>query len=275
MVQRQAFAGMLWSKQFYHYDSRPLAQGRSGRSRSRRANGYTAGIATGRISTTPTSFPCRTSGSIPGMPPGISPFIASRSRSSIPSSPRNSSCSCCANGTCIRTGRSRPTNGPSAMSIRRCMPGPPGAFTRSRRNDSGVGDRVFLERVFHKLLLEFYLVGESQGRRREEIFQGGFLGLDNIGVFDRSAPLPTGGHIEQSDGTSWMGMYCLNMLAIALELARENPGLRRCRQQILRAFRLHLPGHEQHRRREDRAVGRGGRLLTTTCCTCRTASHFP
>ena len=55
------------------------------------------------------------------------------------------------------------------------------------------------------------------------IFQGGFLGLDNIGVFDRSAPLPTGGHIEQSDGTSWMAMYTLNLLAIALELASEDP----------------------------------------------------
>jgi len=55
------------------------------------------------------------------------------------------------------------------------------------------------------------------------IFEGGFLGLDNIGVFDRSAPLPEGGHLEQSDGTSWMGMYCLNMLAIALELAKEDP----------------------------------------------------
>jgi hypothetical protein len=61
---------------------------------------------------------------------------------------------------------------------------------------------------------------DAEGRN---IFQGGFLGLDNIGVFDRSAPLPTGGHIEQSDGTAWMGMYCLNMLAIALELARDNP----------------------------------------------------
>ena len=55
------------------------------------------------------------------------------------------------------------------------------------------------------------------------VFQGGFLGLDNIGMFDRSKPLPTGGHLEQSDGTSWMGMYCLNMLAMALELAREDP----------------------------------------------------
>jgi hypothetical protein len=63
------------------------------------------------------------------------------------------------------------------------------------------------------------VVGEPQGRRGHNVFQGGFLGLDNIGVFDRSAPLPTGGHIEQSDGTGWMAMYCLNLLRIALELA--------------------------------------------------------
>ena len=60
---------------------------------------------------------------------------------------------------------------------------------------------------------------DSEG---DNVFQGGFLGLDNIGVFDRSSDLPTGGHIEQSDGTSWMAMYCLNMLAIALELASED-----------------------------------------------------
>ena len=59
---------------------------------------------------------------------------------------------------------------------------------------------------------------DSEGNN---IFEGGFLGLDNIGVFDRSAPLPTGGYIEQSDGTSWMAMYCLNMLKIALELATK------------------------------------------------------
>jgi hypothetical protein len=61
---------------------------------------------------------------------------------------------------------------------------------------------------------------DAEGRN---VFQGGFLGLDNIGVFDRSAPLPTGGHIEQADGTGWMAMYCLNLLATALELAREDP----------------------------------------------------
>jgi mannosylglycerate hydrolase MGH1-like protein len=87
----------------------------------------------------------------------------------------------------------------------------------------GVGDRVFLESVFHKLLLNFTWWVNRKDAEGRNIFQGGFLGLDNIGVFDRSAPLPTGGYIEQSDGTAWMGMYCLNMLAIALELARENP----------------------------------------------------
>ncbi|MCC2639681.1 MAG: uncharacterized protein K0S45_94 [Nitrospira sp.] len=86
----------------------------------------------------------------------------------------------------------------------------------------GVGDRVFLERVFHKLLLNFTWWVNRKDAEGKNIFQGGFLGLDNIGVFDRSAPLPTGGHIEQSDATSWMGMYCLNMLSIALELAGED-----------------------------------------------------
>jgi len=86
----------------------------------------------------------------------------------------------------------------------------------------GTGDRSFLERVFHKLLLNFTWWINRKDAEGRNVFQGGFLGLDNIGVFDRSAPLPTGGHIEQSDATSWMGMYCLNMLAIALELARED-----------------------------------------------------
>jgi Glycosyl hydrolase family 63 C-terminal domain len=86
----------------------------------------------------------------------------------------------------------------------------------------GKADRKFLERVFQKLLLNFTWWVNRKDTEGRNVFQGGFLGLDNIGVFDRSKPLPTGGHIEQSDATSWMGMYCLNMLAIALELAREN-----------------------------------------------------
>lgn len=87
----------------------------------------------------------------------------------------------------------------------------------------GVGDRVFLERVFHKLLLNFTWWVNRKDAEGNNIFEGGFLGLDNIGLFDRSQPVPSGGHIEQSDGTSWMAMYTLNLLTIALELAREDP----------------------------------------------------
>ncbi|MBD2328664.1 glucosidase [Alkalinema sp. FACHB-956] len=87
----------------------------------------------------------------------------------------------------------------------------------------GKADRLFLERVFQKLMLNFTWWVNRKDVEGRNVFQGGFLGLDNIGVFDRSAALPTGGHIDQSDGTSWMGMYCLNMLTIALELAKTNP----------------------------------------------------
>jgi len=87
----------------------------------------------------------------------------------------------------------------------------------------GRADRSFLERVFQKLLINFTWWVNRKDPDGMNVFEGGFLGLDNIGVFDRSAPLPIGGHLEQSDGTSWMAMYCLNMLAMALELSREDP----------------------------------------------------
>jgi hypothetical protein len=86
----------------------------------------------------------------------------------------------------------------------------------------GQGDLFFLETLFHKLMLNFTWWVNRKDSEGKNIFQGGFLGLDNIGVFDRSAPLPTGGYLEQSDGTSWMGMFSVNMMKIALELARRN-----------------------------------------------------
>jgi hypothetical protein len=88
---------------------------------------------------------------------------------------------------------------------------------------TGKADRPFLERVFHKLMLNFTWWVNRKDINGRNIFQGGFLGLDNIGVFDRSKPLPTGGYINQADGTAWMAMYSLNLMHIALELAAEDP----------------------------------------------------
>jgi len=87
----------------------------------------------------------------------------------------------------------------------------------------GKCDLQFLERIFHKLLLNFTWWVNRKDAEGKNVFQGGFLGLDNIGVFNRSEPLPGGGFVEQADGTGWMAMYCLNLLAIALELACEDP----------------------------------------------------
>lgn len=95
-------------------------------------------------------------------------------------------------------------------------------FQIDRKQRGGNGDVAFLERVFQKLLLNFTWWVNRKDAHGMNIFQGGFLGLDNIGVFDRSAPLPTGGHIAQADGTSWVAMYSLNMMRIALELAKHN-----------------------------------------------------
>ena len=86
---------------------------------------------------------------------------------------------------------------------------------------SGVYDRAFLQRIFQKLLLNFTWWVNREDRDGRNVFQGGFLGLDNISLFDRSAGLPTGGRLDQSDGTAWMGFFALEMLRISLELARE------------------------------------------------------
>jgi hypothetical protein len=87
----------------------------------------------------------------------------------------------------------------------------------------GHRDRLFLERAFHKLLINFTWWVNRKDAEGNNLFGGGFLGLDNIGIFDRSKPLPTGGHLEQADGTAWMAFFCGTMLFIALELASADP----------------------------------------------------
>ena len=87
----------------------------------------------------------------------------------------------------------------------------------------GKRDRAFLARAFHRLLLNFTWWVNRKDMNDDHLFSGGFLGLDNIGVFDRSKPLPTGGSLEQADGTAWMAYYCSSMLSIAMELAMDDP----------------------------------------------------
>jgi hypothetical protein len=96
-------------------------------------------------------------------------------------------------------------------------------YKMDMKQNGGKGDTQFLESVFHKLLLNFTWWVNRKDKNNRNIFQGGFLGLDNIGVFDRSAELPTGGYIEQADGTAWMAMYSLNLMRISLELSKTNP----------------------------------------------------
>jgi len=113
-----------------------------------------------------------------------------------------------------------------------------------KSNNGGVGDTVFLERIFHKLLLNFTWWVNLKDQNGNNIFGGGFLGMDNIGVFDRSADLPTGGHLEQADGTGWMAMYCLNMLRIACEIALKNPVYQDMASKFFEHF-LHISGAMQ------------------------------
>ncbi|MEX1993433.1 MAG: hypothetical protein WD929_02130, partial [Steroidobacteraceae bacterium] len=114
-------------------------------------------------------------------------------------------------------------------------------FQIDRKQRGDAGDLRFLERVFHKLVINFTWWVNRKDVYGNNVFQGGFLGLDNIGLFDRSAPLPTGGHISQSDGTSWMAMYSLNLMRIALELAQHNDTYEDIASKFFEHF-LHIAG---------------------------------
>ena len=125
----------------------------------------------------------------------------------------------------------------------------------------GRADRRFLERSFQGLMLNFNWWVNRKDPEGRNVFAGGFLGLDNIGVFDRSAQLPTGGTLEQADGTAWMAFYCQCMLEIALDPVRGRPDLRGDRLQVCRAFPVDRLRYGPPRRASRRDVGRAGRIL--------------
>ncbi len=120
-------------------------------------------------------------------------------------------------GTCTPTASFLRTNGHSGTSTRRCSRGLHGVCSKSTARTTVKPAIPWRSRILEARVpqahAQFHLVGESQRRTGPNIFQGGFLGLDNIGVFDRSSPLPTGGFINQADGTSWMAMYCVQPVA--------------------------------------------------------------
>ena len=222
-IFRQAAAGLIWSKQLYCLRRPALARRATRSSRRRRGSATAAATSTGATSPAPTCSRCRTSGNIPGSPPGTSPSTACRWPCSIRTSPRSSSCCSPANGTCTRTAScpayewefgdaNPPVHAWATYRV----------FEIDRDRRGGRGDLAFLEGVFHKLLINFTWWVNRKDADGRNVFQGGFLGLDNVGVFDRSRPPPGFGRIHQADGTAWMAMYALNMMRIALELALHN-----------------------------------------------------
>ena len=130
---------------------------------------------------------------------------------------------------------------------------------RTEQALKGKGDIEFLKRSFAKLTLNFSWWVNRKDRFGKNLFEGGFLGLDNIGVFDRSSPLPTGGSLEQADGTAWVSMFAQNMLEIAVELAAHDPMYEDMATEVCRAFRLDRARHESDG--AGRYVGRGGWFL--------------
>jgi hypothetical protein len=221
-VQRQAFAGMLWSKQFYHYVVREWLEGDPAMptppdSRSNGRNNEWSHLYNSDIISMPDkweypwyaawdlAFHC--------IPLAIvDPEFAKEQLTLM-----------------LREWYMHPNGQIPAYEWAYGDVNPPvhawaalRVYQIDKKKNEGVGDSKFLARIFQKLMLNFTWWVNRKDAEGMNVFEGGFLGLDNIGVFDRSRPLPTGGRIAQSDGTSWMAMYCLNMLAIALELASED-----------------------------------------------------
>ena len=269
-VHRQALAGMLWSKQFYYFDleqwlsehqSHPLA-----RRRPRRA----CGTPTGSTCSTPTVISMPDKWEYPWYAAWDLAFhtialalvdfdfakdqllLMLRSLYFHPerADPR------------LRVELQR--REPAGARVGHAVPLQDGARPRPRRP-------AFLERSFQGLMLNFNWWVNRKDPSGRNVFAGGFLGLDNIGVFDRSAELPTGGSLEQADGTAWMAFYCQCMLEMALILCEYDPMYEEVAFKFVQHFMWICLRHGPHRRATTTRCGTSRTASSTTCCGCRTA----
>ncbi|GAB2940741.1 glucosidase [Hymenobacter coalescens] len=222
-IHRQALAGMLWSKQFYHYDVAQWLQGDPGvftppAERRQARNAHWRHLHNADIVSMPDKweYPWYAAWDLAFHCVPLAVVDAEFAKNQLRLLTRDS--------------YMHPNGQLPAYEWNFSDVNPPvhawatwRVFQMDKKLQGGQGDTAFLESVFHRLMLNFTWWVNRKDRNNHNIFEGGFLGLDNIGVFDRSSPLPTGGYIEQADGTSWMAMYALNLMRMALELAKTNP----------------------------------------------------
>ena len=223
-VQRQAFAGMLWSKQFYYYDVPQWLAGDPAlpppppeRLEGRNGTGWPH-LNNQHIISMPDTW------EYPWYAAWDLAFHCLPLAQLDPEFAKNQLVLLC------RDWYMHPNGQLPAYEWKLSDVNPPvhayatwRVYKMDQKARGGHGDVHFLETVFHRMLLNFTWWVNRKDRDGRNIFEGGFLGLDNIGVFDRSAPLPFGGYLEQADGTAWVATYALNMMRIALELSKTNP----------------------------------------------------
>ncbi|MBL8796001.1 MAG: glucosidase [Planctomycetia bacterium] len=222
LVQRQAFAGLIWSKQFYHYDVPEWLKGDPAqpvppKARKRGRNRDWLHLNNANVVSMPDKweYPWYAAWDLAFHTLPFALIDAEFAKHQL--------------SLFTREWYMHPNGQLPAYEWNFSDVNPPvhawavwRVFQIDRRNRGDCGDLAFLERVFHKLMLNFTWWVNRKDAQGRNIFQGGFLGLDNIGVFDRSSRLPGGAFINQSDATAWMAMFCLNLMRIALELALHN-----------------------------------------------------